>query len=49
MMSREEYVALVKLLDYIDNDGWTYKDSDELAQTLTHFVNGLISTGSEPK
>ena len=49
MMSKEEYVALVKLLSYIDNDGWRYKDSDELTQTLTDYINGLVSTGVEPK
>lgn len=49
MMTKEEYMALVKLLSYIENDGWKYRDSEELAQTLTHYVNGLVSTGSEPK
>jgi len=49
MMTKEEYIALVKLLGYIENDGWKYKDSEKLAQILTHYVNGLVSTGSEPK
>ena len=49
MMTKEEYIALVKLLGYIENDGWKYKDSEELAQILTHYVNGLVSTGSELK
>ena len=49
MMTAEEFDALKKLLVYIENDGWRYKDSEELTQTLTHYINGLISTGVEPK
>lgn len=45
MMNDEEIQALVSLLSYIENDGWRYKDSEELAKILSDYVKGLYSTG----
>ena len=49
MMTKKELEALDTLLLYITNDGWKYKDSEELVNILYDYVWGLYSTGSEPK
>lgn len=49
MMTYEEFKALEDLLGYIDQDGWSYLDSDRLTNILGDYIKGHYSTETNPQ